>query len=733
MWTTVQAQNQGEHMFFFRMSLTLQMLIATVLGITCGLFFGELCKIFAPWSDAYIMLLKITAVPYLICAIMHGVGQLSVTQALQILKKGALFIGIVIAINLGAIYLTKFAFPTPKGTQLGGYVLSEVPPINIPSLLIPDNIFNALASNTVPAVVVFSLLVGISLLLIKEKQTMMQMFQNFVDVLTRITGWIARITPIGTFIIIANQVGTIQFSTIKQMSTYIILYILVTCLIVFWIFPRFASTLSNLRTYQWLNQLFPILLLAYTTNVVIVTLPYIIEILKKETMHLEPRDEKAQTQIQGTVSIVFNIPLGSTFITIFVFFIALFYNFHLAAAGQLKLFLTTFLTSLGAVGLGSWINSLTFILDTLGLPIESVNLYLTTLPFTAGFQSMVSAMEIATLSFLITLACRKHLVIQYRKLLQRTAFTILPVLLVFSGIKLFNPLPEIKSETKSIYELSIHSHVKVKVYSQQEKEALPKQSILQDTFDHIAHTKTIRIGYNPTAAPFCFYNLDDQVVGYDIAFAYELAYDLGCSLEFIPIDYAHLSEELEGGLYDIAMSAVSITELRLRKIAFTKSYLQPRLVFVTNEKNKKIFSSLETIYSLPNLKVAVLKGSSFESFAHEFFPEKQIVYINSYEEFPLADADALLWEEYEAITWTLCHRGFRIAIPKPHLGMDILGYGIRSNSPHFLAYLNQWLALKKDQGYTQKQFDLWILGKTNIVAIEEPRWSIIRNVLHWTD
>lgn len=720
-------------MFFFRMSLTLQMIIATLLGIACGLFFGEMCQVFDSWSNAYIMLLKITAVPYLICAIMHGVGQLSVAQALQILKKGAIFMGIAIAINIGMIYLAKFAFPTPQGTQLGGYVLNEAPPLDVASLLIPDNIFNALANNTVPAVVVFSLLVGISLLLIKEKQTIMHTLENFVQVLTRITGWIARITPIGTFIIIANQVGTIQFSTIKQMSTYIILYILATCLIVFWIFPRLASTLSHLRTYQWLNQLFPILLLGYTTNVVIVTLPYIIELLKKETADLEPRDEKAQTQIQGTVSIVFNLPLGSTYITLFVFFIALFYNFNLGAASQAKLFMTTFLTSLGAVGLGSWINSLTFILDTLGLPIESVNLYLTTLPFTSGFQSMVSVMEIATISLFITLACRKHIIVKYRTLAQRTAFTILPVVLLFTGIKLFNPLPEIKSEAKSIYELSIHSHVKVKVHSPEEKAALPENHLAEDTFNHINHTRTIRVGYNPTVAPFCFTNLDDQIVGYDIAFAYELAYDLGCSLEFIPIDYAHVADELEAGLYDIAMSAVSITEARLKKTAFAKSYLQPRLVFITTEKNKKLFSSVDTIYSLSHLKIAVLKGSSFETFAHEFFPDKQIVALGSYEEFPKSGADALLWEEYEAINWTLCNRDYRVAIPKPSLGIDVLGYPIRSNSPRFLAYLNQWLALKKDQGYTQKQYNLWILGKTNIVALQEPRWSIVRNVLHWVE
>jgi Na+/H+-dicarboxylate symporter len=284
-------------MRFFKISLAFQMAIATVLGILCGLFFGDYCQVFAPYTSAYIMLLKITAVPYLIGAIMHGVGQLSITQAKMILKKGIMFIGLAWLINITMIYLTYFAFPVPKTTQLGGYVSGNIPPINFAELLIPDNIFNDLTNNIIPAIVIFSLLIGIALMHLKEKTTIMSSLHSMVDVLTRITAWIARITPFGTFIIIAYQAGTIQFSMIKQVSTYIILYILCISIIVFWIFPRFTSMLTHIPSYKWLQQLFPILLLAYTTNVVIVCLPYIIELLRKETLAIDPFDEKAQNQI----------------------------------------------------------------------------------------------------------------------------------------------------------------------------------------------------------------------------------------------------------------------------------------------------------------------------------------------------------------------------------------------------------------------------------------------------
>jgi ABC-type amino acid transport substrate-binding protein len=488
--------------------------------------------------------------------------------------------------------------------------------------------------------------------------------------------------------------------------------------------------LTSIPSYRWLQQILPILVLAYTTNVVIVCLPYIIELLRKETQILDPLDDKAQNQIQGTVSVVFNLPLGSLFITLFVFFVSIFYNSPLSIPSQCELFLTTFLTSLGAVGLGSWINSLTFILDSLGLPLDAVNLYLTTLPFTSGFQSMVSAIEIASLSLFITLSCRNLIVLKWPRIIRNGVFTLAPVFLLFAGIKAFNPLPEIKNEIKSIYELNISSSTPVTIYDQPQSPL----HIQGDTFLNILSTKTLRVGYNPNTAPFCFYNINGNIVGYDIAFAYELAYDLGCQLVLVPMTFDNVIEELNERYYDIAMSAVTINEPRLKTLTFTQHYLSPRLCFVVSENTKKHFSTIEQVNLDPNIKIAVLKGSSYEATAKELFLDKEIILLDNYEDFHTSDEYvALLWEEQEAAAWALLHRNYRIVFPVPPMGYDTLSYAIRNDSPRLIHYLDQWLELKRIQGFTDKQYDLWIKGKTEIAAPSEPRWSVIRDVLHWVN
>lgn len=710
------------------------MAIAIALGICVGLFFGERCSVLEPLASAYIKILKITAIPYLTVAIIHGVGLLNRAQAMQILKKGSFFAGLILFINISTLYLIKWVMPTASGPKNTGYVLKEVPKLNFFDILIPENIFHDLANNVIPAVVVFSILSGIALMYLADKQTVMSGLQTLLDALTKITSWIAKITPLGTLIIMANQIGSIEFQTIKQMSTYVILYVLGTTIVTFWIIPRLASMLTPIKYHVWLKGLIPILVLGYTTTLTIVTLPYIINIIKRETQMLYPKDENVQSQIQGTVSIIFNLPLGSIFMGAFVFFIAAFFSTKLGLTDQIKLLVTTFLTSLGAVGLGSYINTLTFILDALALPLDSIQMYLAVVPFTAGFQTMLSVMTIASIAFLIMLAGRGLLIIRLRKLLLESSLTILPVLFLFSGIKFYDPLPHIKNESKTIYDLEIESNASVKIFHSENMPSSITPSPGQSVLNTILNSKKLRVGYDPNTAPFCFFNRQNKLVGFDVSYAYQLAYDLGCNqIEFIPLKYEKLGEQLDEGVFDIAMSAISISEERLKKMCFPNFILEAKIVFVTKDPSRKKISSLKEIKRNPSLKIAVLANTAYEGIAYEEFPNHEVVILKSYDDFNQDElpADFLIWEEQEAIAWTVSNPDFHVVYPKSYSRRESLGYPIRYGDPEFLCYLNAWLGLKKNEGFKEDQYQLWIMGKTAVAAPSSRRWSVIDNVLFW--
>jgi Na+/H+-dicarboxylate symporter/ABC-type amino acid transport substrate-binding protein len=686
---------------FFK-SLPLQMLFATFLGIATGVIFGERCQVFARFGEAYIMLMKMTILPYLICAIIGGIGRFESTQAREILKKGILFIALTWFINIVMIYFTVFSFPKPKGGQIGSFITSGPPALDFAELLIPENIFYALANNIVPAAVIFSLLVGIALINLKEKRTFMDFLEIFGSALTRITQWIARITPLGTFLIIATQVGMIDLATVKQVGTYLILYIFTLLFITLWIFPRLTNLFTSIPTLRWLKDLFPILLLAYTANTVIVCLPYIIQLLEKKTQF----SEKAQDQNEGIVSIVFTLPFSSFFITVFIFFSALLYNVPIPGLAQVQLFLTTFLTGLGAIGPGSWLNSLTFLLDVLGLPLDALELFILTMPFTSGFQSVLSAMQITSVSLFITLACQKRLIVSWRNAAKSLLITALPVLLIFGGIWTLKPLPLIETEGRTICDLDVRNDVPVTIYT------TPQKSASGDPFDRILESKVLRVGYNPHAIPFCFYNSRGNLVGYDIAFAYELAHDLDCRLELVPMEYPTAVDAVNHNAFDIGMSAISISEKRLEHGSFTLPYLQAKLVLVAPDKKRKEFSKLAPILKKPTLKIAVLKDTCYVLMAKKLFPRHELILIENPDEFAEGSiADFLFWSEQDAISWVIRNPRFSVIFPDPALGIDSLGYLVRQDAIRLLNFLDQWLELKKNEGFTQKQYNQWILGK----------------------
>lgn len=707
------------------------MILATLLGIFVGLFLGDLCHVFAPWENAYVMILKITTIPYLICAVIHGIGRLATASAKQILQKGLLFISGIWVINICMIYMTVFLFPQSRGVVHASYSTLAPSSINFAELLIPDNIFYALSNNMVPAVVIFGLLLGIALMHLREKQTVLSFLDALVESLTRMTGWISRITPLGTFLIIADRVGTIQVATVKQISTYLILYILCVCLLVFWIIPRIVGMLTSLSATKWIKDLAPIMLLAFTTNVVIVTLPFIIELIKRESEKLYKKDPVFQDQIQGIVSIIFNLPLGSLFITVFVFFISIFYNMPLSFISQVQLFITTFLTSLGAVGLGSWINSLNFLLDSLGLPLNGIEIYLTTLPFTAGFQSLVSVMEISSLALLTAFACHGLVHWDWKNIAKKAATTLIPVLAFIFAFKAWILLPSISNPTKSICDLQINTSVKVKIYQEKETPPTPRTG---DTFTRVLQSKILRVGYNPETIPFSFQGSNKQMIGYDMSFAYMLAHDLQCDLELVPIRFGHLAEELSSGLYDIAMSGLSITEQRLKKMCFSHPYLESRIVFIMRKKFSHLYTSLYDIIKNRNIKIVVRKGTSYEALARSLIPADQIAVIDAYEDYVVNyPNDILLRGEPQSIAWSLNYPNFTVVVPNPVISQDSLGYAVALGSDQMLCYLNQWLLLKKNERFTEDQYDLWILGKTDKTAPKKRRWSIIRDVFGWTE
>jgi hypothetical protein len=94
-----------------------------------------------------------------------------------------------------------------------------------------------------------------------------------------------------------------------------------------------------------------------------------------------------------------------------------------------------------------------------------------------------------------------------------------------------------------------------------------------------------------------------------------------------------------------------------------------------------------------------------------------------------APYDAYLLPAERGSALTMLNPRFTVVIPDGATVKMPLAYPIAGNDPSRTRFVNTWIGLKEREGFVDRLYDHWILGKA--VLQTPPRWSIVRNVLHW--
>ena len=69
------------------MSLSTKIFIGLFVGIFTGLFFGESAEILKYGEEAFVLLLQMTVLPYIVVSLISGLGNLSYDKAKLLAKK----------------------------------------------------------------------------------------------------------------------------------------------------------------------------------------------------------------------------------------------------------------------------------------------------------------------------------------------------------------------------------------------------------------------------------------------------------------------------------------------------------------------------------------------------------------------------------------------------------------------------------------------------------------------
>ena len=153
--------------------MSTKILIGLGLGILSGVFFGEEVAFLKMPGDAFILLLQMTVLPYIMVSLITGLGGLSFHEAAALGRKCGLLLLLLWAIGLVMVLVMPLAFPNWEMASFFSTSLTEQrPTFNFLGLYIPSNLFYSLSNNVVPAVVVFSFALGVALIGLKDKEVL---------------------------------------------------------------------------------------------------------------------------------------------------------------------------------------------------------------------------------------------------------------------------------------------------------------------------------------------------------------------------------------------------------------------------------------------------------------------------------------------------------------------------------------------------------------------------------
>ena len=154
---------------------------------------------------------------------------------------------------------------------------------------------------------------------------------------------------------------------------------------------------------------------------------------------------------------------------------------------------------------------------------------------------------------------------------------------------------------------------------------LPAAEISPRTIPEIVSEHKLVVAlYYKDVFPFYFHDQEGKLVGYDVEMARRIAEKLGVEPLFNreARTFDGIIETIAAGRADIAVSLLSITLKRAKKVLFTKPYLVLHPVIILNRLQINDFKYV-TGGSVPGI-VGVKQGTSYVNFSRTIFSNPQV-------------------------------------------------------------------------------------------------------------
>ncbi|MCU0461317.1 MAG: cation:dicarboxylase symporter family transporter [Bacteroidales bacterium] len=338
---------------YYKKSLTTWILISMIVGAEFGYDFPQIGVKMQIISKIFLRLIKTIIAPLLFATLVVGIaGHSNLKQVGRMGWKSLVYFEIVstiaLFIGLFAINISKAGVGVVVPDVVNQSEIAQVTPVSGSDLILhifPENIARAIYEGQVLQIVVFSIIFGIAVALIKDKyrSPMVRFTEALAETMFKFTQIIMYFAPFAVFAAIAYSIGHMGldilvnlFKLLATLYVSLIVFLLVVLLPVAWIF--------RIPVKKFLNKVAEPVTIAFATTSSESALPIAMERMEEFGV---PRKIVAFVMPTGYS---FNLDGTTLYLSLATIFVAQISGIHLPFEKQLLIVFTLMLTSKGVAG-----------------------------------------------------------------------------------------------------------------------------------------------------------------------------------------------------------------------------------------------------------------------------------------------------------------------------------------------------------------------------------------------
>jgi Na+/H+-dicarboxylate symporter len=383
--------------FWFAIPLWKRVIGALVLGVLAGLYFHynwlEAAENIKIVGDVFIAFIKMLVVPLIFFSLVSGVASIGDIRKLGAVGGRAILlflitgqIAIWLGIALGAIFRPGVGLDTSAIQRGDPPVPNEASWQDMILSIVPDNPVAVMADGAVLPLIVFSILIGMGILMAKEEGApVLKIFDSGAIVMQSVTAIVMELTPFGVFSLIAWVVGTLGPSALSSLGQVVFLNYLGCAIMILVVYIGMLKLLARVPVVDFFRGMVDAIAVSYSTASSSATLPVTLRCLQRNI-----GVSRSVSSFTASLGATVNMDGTAMYLGLATLFGAQIFGVDLTIGDYLMVSLLATVGSIGAAGIpGTGLIMMAMVFGAVGVPLE-------TIAFVAGVDRIMDMMRTTT-------------------------------------------------------------------------------------------------------------------------------------------------------------------------------------------------------------------------------------------------------------------------------------------------------------------------------------------------